>query len=177
MVLRHWKELMERTGTNFEINPESFTLENMFAMELHKYSDVINEIVTSAVKELSIEKASYCIYYLFCVLSQSSGIIDTLTLLCVFFQGVKEVASTWESMKFNVIPYLKGIQERGFILGTVEEILLTIDNDAMNLQSMAGSRFVGPFLASIQQWEKYLSLISETIEVSKSGRVTDNQTD
>lgn len=53
---------MERTGTNFEINPESFTLENMFAMELHKYSDVINEIVTSAVKELGIEKASYCIY-------------------------------------------------------------------------------------------------------------------
>lgn len=49
---------MERTGTNFEINPESFTLENMFAMELHKYSDIINEIVTSAVKELGIEKAS-----------------------------------------------------------------------------------------------------------------------
>lgn len=87
------------------------------------------------------------------------------------------MASTWESMKFNVIPYLKGTQERGFILGTVEEILLTMDNDAMNLQSMAGSRFVGPFLASIQQWEKYLSLISETIEVSKSGRITDNQTD
>lgn len=82
------------------------------------------------------------------------------------------MASTWESMKFSVIPYLKGTQERGFILGTVEEILLTVDNDAMNLQSMAGSRFVGPFLASIQQWEKYLSLISETIEVSKSGRIT-----
>lgn len=54
---RHWKELMERTGTSFEINPESFTLENMFAMELHKYADVIGDIVTSAVKELGIEKA------------------------------------------------------------------------------------------------------------------------
>lgn len=29
-----------------------------FAMELHKYANVIGDIVTSAVKELSIEKAS-----------------------------------------------------------------------------------------------------------------------
>lgn len=49
---------MEKTGTRFEMNPESFTLENMFAMELHKYANVISEIVTFAVKELSIEKAS-----------------------------------------------------------------------------------------------------------------------
>lgn len=47
---------MERTGTSFEMTPETFTLENMFAMELHRHSDVISEIVRSAVKELSIEK-------------------------------------------------------------------------------------------------------------------------
>ncbi|KAL7391500.1 hypothetical protein ABVT39_010104 [Epinephelus coioides] len=132
---RHWKELMERTSTKFEMNPESFTLENMFAMELHRFADVIGDIVTSAVKELSIEK------------------------------GVKEVVETWENMKFSVHPYFKGTQERGSILGAVDEILLNVDNDAMNLQSMAGSRFVGPFLGTIQQWEKDLSLISETIEV------------
>ncbi|XP_060895064.1 dynein axonemal heavy chain 10 [Labrus mixtus] len=132
---RHWKELMERTGTSFEMNTESFTLENMFAMELNKYANVIGDIVTSAVKELSIEK------------------------------GVREVVETWENMKFNVVPYFKGTQERGSILGVVDEILLNVDNDAMNLQSMAGSRFVGPFLGTIQQWEKDLSLISETIEV------------
>ncbi|KAK2902109.1 hypothetical protein Q8A73_011855 [Channa argus] len=132
---RHWKELMERTGTMFEMNPESFTLENMFAIELHKYANVIGDIVTTAVKELSIEK------------------------------GVKEVVEAWENMKFSVQPYFKGTQERGYILGAVDEILLNVDNDAMNLQSMAGSRFVGPFLGTIQQWEKDLSFISETIEV------------
>ncbi|KAL6114194.1 dnah10 [Pungitius sinensis] len=132
---RHWKELMQRTGTSFEMNAESFTLENMFAMELHKYANVIGDIVTSAVKELTIEK------------------------------GVKQVVDTWENMKFSVLPYFKGTQERGFVLGAVDEILLNVDNDAMNLQSMAGSRFVGPFHGTIQQWEKDLSLISETIEV------------
>uniref|UniRef100_A0A3Q3B280 Dynein axonemal heavy chain 10 n=1 Tax=Kryptolebias marmoratus TaxID=37003 RepID=A0A3Q3B280_KRYMA len=131
----HWKELMERTGTNFEINPDNFTLENMFSMELHKYANVIGDIVTSAVKELSIEK------------------------------GVKGVVETWDNMKFSVQPYFKGTQEHGFILGAVDEILLNVDNDVMNLQSMAGSRFVGPFLGAIQKWEKDLSLISETIEI------------
>ncbi|KAM4616801.1 dynein axonemal heavy chain 10 [Polymixia lowei] len=132
---RHWKELMERTSTSFEMNPETFTLENMFSMELHKYVSVIDDIVTSAVKELSIEK------------------------------GVKEVVETWENMKFGVQRYFKGTQERGSILGAVDEVLQNLDDNAMNLQSMAGSRFVGPFLGTVQQWEKNLSLISEVIEV------------
>ncbi|KAM4746443.1 dynein axonemal heavy chain 10 [Anableps anableps] len=132
---RHWKELMARTGTRFDMNPENFTLENMFAMELYKYTDVIGDIVTSAVKELSIEK------------------------------GVIAMSETWDNMRFNVQTYFKGTQEHGVILGPVDEILLNVDNDVMNLQSMAGSRFVGPFLDAIQRWEKDLSLISETIEI------------
>lgn len=53
---------MGRTGANFEINTESFTLENMFAMELQKHTEVIEEIVTCAVKELGIEKVSLFIF-------------------------------------------------------------------------------------------------------------------
>merc|ERR1719402_1951629 len=52
---RHWKGLMEKTGKEFDMNPESFTLGALFAMGLHNYEEVIGEIVTAAVKELSIE--------------------------------------------------------------------------------------------------------------------------
>lgn len=38
---------------------ETFTLENMFAMELHSHADVLNEIVTAAVKEIAIEKVPF----------------------------------------------------------------------------------------------------------------------
>jgi hypothetical protein len=31
----------------------------------------------------------------------------------------------------------------------------------MTLQGMAGSRFIGPFLKTVQEWEKSLSLIAE----------------
>lgn len=55
-VGRHWKELMEKTGQVFEMNPETFTLQNVFAMELHRFQNTIAEIVNCAVKELAIEK-------------------------------------------------------------------------------------------------------------------------
>lgn len=50
---------MEKTGTRFEMKTETFTLENMFAMELHRHKEVISDIVGTAVKELSIEKVMY----------------------------------------------------------------------------------------------------------------------
>ncbi|XP_064322361.1 dynein axonemal heavy chain 10 [Phalacrocorax carbo] len=132
---RHWQDLMERTGTSFKMTTETFTLENMFAMELHRHSDVISEIVGTAVKELSIEK------------------------------GVKEIAETWEHLKFTVQMYFKGTEKRGLILGSVDEILEILDDNNVNLQSVLGSRFVGPFLSTVHHWEKTLSLIGEVIEI------------
>ena len=64
--------------------------------------------------------------------------------------------------------YMKGTQERGMILGSVEEIVQILDDNAMNLQSMSSSRFVGPFLDRVQKWEKSLSHISEVVDVSRT---------
>ena len=60
------------TGKNFDMNPETFTLDNLFAMELHNFADTISDIVASANKELSIEK------------------------------GLQEVVAIWQSMNFTV---------------------------------------------------------------------------
>lgn len=43
-------------GQHFDMSPDRFTLEAMFAMELHRYQDICEEIIANAVKELSIEK-------------------------------------------------------------------------------------------------------------------------
>lgn len=128
---RHWRMLMKETNIEFDMNPESFTLENLFQMNLQRFNDVIQNIVTSATKELQIEK------------------------------GVREVVDAWEKMKFNVIKYVKGNQDRGYVLGACDEVLQALDDHTMALQSMAGSRFIGPFLTTVQQWEKSLSLIAE----------------
>uniref|UniRef100_T1JML4 Dynein-1, subspecies f n=1 Tax=Strigamia maritima TaxID=126957 RepID=T1JML4_STRMM len=132
---RHWKMLMEKTNQHFDMSPNRFTLGDVFAMKLHLYPDEINEILTAATKELSIEK------------------------------GVKEVSEVWDGMKFVILKYVKNNVDRGFVLGPVEDIIIILDDNLMNLQSMSSSRFVGPFLGMVQKWEKTLSLISEVIEV------------
>lgn len=73
---------------------------------------------------------------------------------------------TWNNMKFSVTSYMKGTSNRGYILGAVDEVLQNLDDSAMNLQSMSASRFIGPFLNQVQNWEKSLSLISEVLDVS-----------
>ncbi|KAJ9583317.1 hypothetical protein L9F63_022334, partial [Diploptera punctata] len=67
-------------------------------------------------------------------------------------------------MQFVVVRHMKGNIDRGFILGPVDDILPVLEDNSMNLQSMAASQFVGPFLPLVQKMEKSLSLISEVID-------------
>jgi len=90
------------------------------------------------------------------------GINDRLAY-CI--QSVKEVEETWRKLKFNVQQYTKGTSERGYILGAIDEVTQTLDDNVMQLQGMLSSRFIGPFLNSVQNWEKSLSHISEVLEV------------
>lgn len=75
---RHWKNLMLKTGKTFDMSPDRFTLDNMFSMELHKYQEIVEEIVLNANKELAIERS------------------------------VKEIALQWETIKFTVIKHTIG---------------------------------------------------------------------
>ena len=84
---------------------------------------------------------------------------------------MKEVEETWRKLKFNVQQYTKGTSERGHILGAIDEVTQTLDDNVMQLQGMLSSRFIGPFLNSVQNWEKSLSHISEVLEV-RAARLT-----
>ncbi|CAH8443146.1 unnamed protein product [Heterobilharzia americana] len=53
---RHWKQLMEKTGISFNMDPQTFTLEDVFAMQLHEHSEVISTVVNNAQREAAIEK-------------------------------------------------------------------------------------------------------------------------
>ncbi len=75
---------------------------------------------------------------------------------------------TWGNLKFSVQKYTKGTSDRGFILGSVDEVLQILDDNAMQLQGMAASRFIGPFFNTVQNWEKSLSHISEVLDVSET---------
>ncbi|KAK0163654.1 hypothetical protein PV327_007315 [Microctonus hyperodae] len=114
---------------------EGFTLENMFAMDLDKFQDIAKSIITNAVDELAIES------------------------------DVKKIAEVWKSQQFTMIKHFKGSDDRGYILGSVDELNQVLEDNIINLQSMAASRFIGPFLESIQELEMALRTISEVLEL------------
>jgi dynein heavy chain len=77
MKKRHWDKMMTLTGVTFDMNPKTFTLENLFAMELYKYGEDIEEVVTESMQEGKIENE------------------------------LKSVEATWANTTFEILPYKK----------------------------------------------------------------------
>ena len=132
---RHWKTLMQTTGKVFDMNPTTFTLDNLFEMELYNFEEEIGNLVGAASKELSIES------------------------------GIQEVKEHWRKTDFSFIKHSRGGEDRGNLLHSVDEVILSVDEYAMSLQSMSASRFVGPFRDEVLAWEKKLSTVGEVIDV------------
>ncbi|XP_067133160.1 dynein axonemal heavy chain 10-like, partial [Centruroides vittatus] len=132
---RHWIELMKITCITFDLSYAKFNLGNLFSLNLLYYEDSIKEIVENAKKELNIEKE------------------------------VQEIKQLWDQMNFQIKRYFKGTEDRGHILIGVDKILQVLDDNAISLQMMSSSRFVGPFLSIVQEWENTLSHISEVLEI------------
>ena len=57
MRARHWNSLKKELGKEFDETSSEFTLETVFSLGLHNYSDFIGELSANAFKELSIEKS------------------------------------------------------------------------------------------------------------------------
>jgi dynein heavy chain, axonemal len=106
----------------------------MFAMSLDKYADDILKITSAAEKELTIESE------------------------------LKKLVEVWGEQKFVCAKYNKGIEDRGFVLRSVDDVLLLLEDTGLNLQSMMASPFVRPFIDDVRKWEQKLSLVGECIE-------------
>ena len=68
---------MEVTSQSFDMDPKTFTLQAMFAMQLHKFAEEIGKITNAAVKELTIENE------------------------------LKKLADAWRDQRFDVFKYIK----------------------------------------------------------------------
>ncbi|OHS98802.1 Dynein heavy chain family protein [Tritrichomonas foetus] len=135
---RHWSEMMVKTGAGVDFQPNAVTLANIFKMNLLQYADVISDVTNTATKELIIEK------------------------------GISELAETWNKMRFSVHPYRRSptsTEDRGFILAGIEDILQTLDDNKMKLQTLSSSRFVAHFQKQVREWEIMLSQIGDLTSV------------
>jgi len=132
---RHWNNLMEETGITFDMNPRTFTLGNLFAMHLERFAESIEEITTSAEREIQIEK------------------------------GLKEIEMSWEVKEFELYKYMRGTEDRGWGLKPVEETNQALDDAAVYLSTMSASKFAAAFQVELKKWTAIISNIAETLDV------------
>lgn len=77
--------------------------------------------------------------------------------------GLLEMERTWSTMKFTVLKAARA--DLGYLLGSTDSIASSLEDASMNLASMSASRYAVAFSKKVQQWEKKLSLVSETVEL------------
>ncbi|CAD1473370.1 unnamed protein product, partial [Heterotrigona itama] len=75
---------------------------------------------------------------------------------------LKKVIDTWENLKFIVVPYKEG--KDVFIIGTLEEIQIAMDESNINLQTINASRHVAPIRSLVEEWVQKLDLFTVTLE-------------
>ena len=135
MKPRHWQQLMDVTGVTFDVSLKTLTLSNIFAMDLHRFSSSVEDIINEAVQEGKIESE------------------------------LAKIDVSWRENSLVVVKYKKDGQERGYVLRAAEDLKLELEDNMLNLQTIAGSRFVSAFVDRVRQWERTLNIVSECLEV------------
>jgi len=75
---------------------------------------------------------------------------------------LEKVKKTWEDQELIVSPYKDS--KDVFILGSVEDITVALEDSLVIISTIAGSRFVGPIRTEVEEWQKNLLLFQETLD-------------
>eukprot|EP00930_Biecheleria_cincta_P027502 TRINITY_DN19311_c0_g1_i1.p1 TRINITY_DN19311_c0_g1~~TRINITY_DN19311_c0_g1_i1.p1 ORF type:complete len:4103 (-),score=885.99 TRINITY_DN19311_c0_g1_i1:122-12430(-) len=73
-----------------------------------------------------------------------------------------KVKKTWDDLELIINPY-KDTKDV-FVLGSIEDITVALEDSLVTISTIAGSRFVGPIRGEVEQWQKDLLLFQETLD-------------
>lgn len=73
-----------------------------------------------------------------------------------------EVKDRWAVREFVVTEYRDS--KSYFIIKEVEDVITELEDDIMQVSAMMGSRYVNEIRAEVEEWERKLGYISDTID-------------
>lgn len=76
--------------------------------------------------------------------------------------SLEKIRTDWESQNFMVLTHRD--QHGLFILGSLEEIFTLLEDNQVTLQTMLGSRYIRGIQDRVDEWEKKLAVLSETLD-------------
>ena len=80
----------------------------------------------------------------------------------VLEEMLAKVENAWKPLEFIVNTYKES--KDVFILGGVDDVMAVLEETQVLVQTILGSRFVGPMQKRVDEWEKKLRLFSETLD-------------
>jgi len=132
---RHWKKIMEETGKDLgDINLKTITLSKVFELQLQNFEEKVNEICVEAKEEDKNE------------------------------QSILKIAAAWKTTNFEIAPYKKGNEHKGFAIKSPDEIRQQLEDNILVLQSLNASKYVRAIKHTVAQWEKDLNTINDVID-------------
>mmetsp|Transcript_53278 Transcript_53278/g.159518 ORF Transcript_53278/g.159518 Transcript_53278/m.159518 type:complete len:3881 (-) Transcript_53278:473-12115(-) len=139
MQPRHWDKLAAVAETQMKPHTGMMTLADIFAMDLSKHPEEVGEVINEAAQEGKIASA------------------------------VEEVSSFWAKAELASQEYTKdgsgGIGSKMFVLKSVDDLLLTLEDHLLNLQTMSASRFIGIFRDDVKSWQVKLTTVADCLNV------------
>ena len=73
-----------------------------------------------------------------------------------------EVKDRWNILEFFVAQY-RDTKDR-FIIKEVEDVITQLEDDIMSVSAMMGSRYVTEIRGEVEDWERKLGYLSDTID-------------
>ena len=136
---RHWKELRIEVKEDFDENDASFTLEKCFDLQLINHIEKISDLTMNAKKQLKIEKS------------------------------LQDIKRMWEEDKATELemdrPRSRADNEEYYRITGTELILTTIEDHSAQLAGFKSSPYYKQFDDKIDQWEKNINEITETLDL------------
>lgn len=132
---RHWEQVQDIIGQRI-VRDKNFTLGVLFELEVAEHKEEISNVAGSAVQEAILE------------------------------QMIKKIEGVWAAQDFTVSLYKesKDFGESLYIISGADEIIGQLDESQVNVTTLRASRYVAPFKAVVEQWERQLTLFAETLE-------------
>lgn len=76
--------------------------------------------------------------------------------------NIEAISKKWAELAFIVNNYREAKDK--FVIGSLEEIISTLDDHQVSIQTMLGTRFVSEIKEKVEEWEKKLVLISDILD-------------